>query len=282
MLVYSKNQEKTGYPTVDEIGAGIDAFFDIWHGAKGEGMLPRRPVLIHNGSDRVWADSQHLLMDPLPDLVPVRGLEVMWHMEPPYVGDPQWVWWGVRKLPGKPEGYWSPIPGGLHFEVNSRVFFPFHPDLERVHFRYVFVLDKKTLKLHQTHYAKHWTGKGKFPLPIEMAQRETARTAFKQPIEIPFVTASAHEDVRRRGVLTADASFSSCSVTVAVPFGEHKEIFALREAPLTPAGRRKAIIHWVAQHLRHRAEAVSVIPQHLRGVREIEIDEMYVRLTPNL
>lgn len=60
------------------------------------------------------------------------------------------------------------------------------------------------------------------------------------------------------------------------------EFFALREAPLTPSGRRKALIHWVSEHLRNTSKAKkTTVRQHYRGITEFSIDGLTVKVTPN-
>lgn len=94
------------------------------------------------------------------------------------------------------------------------------------------------------------------------------------------LSCSLIEDCRRAKAFTA----SVCDgVELRFPVGDaaYKEVFALREAPLTPTGRRKAILHWVSKHVRHTKNTSTVVDRHTRGVAEIVVDGLTVRLTPN-
>ena len=107
---------------------------------------------------------------------------------------------------------------------------------------------------------------------------------LSDPAESTFMSTtlcSLVEDARRTNAMLASVK-DAIEVHVPVPLDAYKEVFALREAPVTPGGRRKAIVHWVASHMRrsiHGAE--HKVGRHTRGVDEFTIDGLRVRLSPN-
>lgn len=89
------------------------------------------------------------------------------------------------------------------------------------------------------------------------------------------------EDAQRTNAMLASVK-DAIEVHVPVPLDAYKEVFALREAPMTPSGRRKAIVHWVASHMRRSTNGSEhKVIRHTRGVEEFTIDGLRVRLTPN-
>lgn len=140
---------------------------------------------------------------------------------------------------------------------------------------------------YETHFrlvtAHGQTGYLKRALPID--SKGNALPAFfqKAPLQNKggetfalCCAASVKEDTHRRGSMLVDVK-DAVELRFATYIGEHKSLFALRDAPLTPAGRRKAIVHWVSEHLRKEGTKVQA---HTRGVREISMDGINLRLTP--
>lgn len=92
---------------------------------------------------------------------------------------------------------------------------------------------------------------------------------------------SIAEDSARSNAMLASIA-DHVEVKFPVPLDAYKEVFALRDAPMTPSGRRKAIVHWVASHLRRSTKGNDhKVERHTRGVDDFTIDGMRVRLTPN-
>ena len=54
----------------------------------------------------------------------------------------------------------------------------------------------------------------------------------------------------------------------------------LREEPLTITGRKKAIMHWVAEHTRLTKSGYSDISTHTRGIDSFNIDDFSIRISP--
>lgn len=58
-----------------------------------------------------------------------------------------------------------------------------------------------------------------------------------------------------------------------------REAFAFRDAPLSPSGRRKAILHWVRAHGRKKQDGgVADVPKHLRGITEFTSGGVGIRI----
>jgi hypothetical protein len=88
------------------------------------------------------------------------------------------------------------------------------------------------------------------------------------------------EDLHRR-----DAYLCSIKDAIELKFSVSNddvyELFSLREAPLTSSGRRKAIIHYVSEHLRGKGAKRTTIKEHYRGITEFIEDGLTVSVTPN-
>ena len=95
-----------------------------------------------------------------------------------------------------------------------------------------------------------------------------------------YMACSLIEDAQRLNSLLCSVS-DGCEIKFPVPFGDHIELFSIRDAPITDAGKRKAIIHWVRKHLRKTAEGETQVAGHFRGVRSIDIAGMRITLAPN-
>ena len=96
-----------------------------------------------------------------------------------------------------------------------------------------------------------------------------------------ILTCGLVEDAFRR-----DAYLCSLSDAVDLLFplsaADVFDFFASREAPMTPGGRRRALIHWVSEHMRKVSLAKkTVIRQHYRGITEFTVDGLSVSAIPN-
>lgn len=95
-----------------------------------------------------------------------------------------------------------------------------------------------------------------------------------------IMTASIIEDAYRANTMLATVK-DDTEIKFPVPLDDYKNVFADRDGPMTGA-RRKAIIHWVATHLRHSTRGLEYeVKRHTRGVQEFTIDGLRIRLTPN-
>ena len=94
--------------------------------------------------------------------------------------------------------------------------------------------------------------------------------------------ASLIEDALRAESMLATISDVS-ELKFPVPLDSYKELFIIRDAPLTTAGRKKAILHWVAKHLRTSPKGKeSQVKAHTRGVDTFDLAGIKVTLTPNV
>lgn len=95
-----------------------------------------------------------------------------------------------------------------------------------------------------------------------------------------ILAASLIEDAHRSGTMLASVR-DATEIRFPVPLDDYKEVFAERDGPLN-GSRRKAILHWVAEHLRRSPRGNEhVVKKHTRGVQEFIIDGLHVRLVPN-
>ena len=98
--------------------------------------------------------------------------------------------------------------------------------------------------------------------------------------EMLVLCASVIEDAHRANTILA-AVRDATEIKFPVPLDDYKDVFAERDGPMNGA-RRKAIVHWVAQHLRHSTRGKEfAVKKHTRGVQEFIIDGLRIRLTPN-
>ena len=94
---------------------------------------------------------------------------------------------------------------------------------------------------------------------------------------LAIATCSMVEDSRRPNVMLASVRDG---VELIFPVAEdaYLEAFALRDAPVTPQGRRRALLHWVAKHMRITRRGYTKVRRHMRGVTEFEIGGYWVKL----
>lgn len=58
-----------------------------------------------------------------------------------------------------------------------------------------------------------------------------------------------------------------------------KKLAELRKAPLTQSGRKKAILHWVAEHVRKLPTGnQTTVSQHMRGIESFSVDGLDVSI----
>lgn len=101
-----------------------------------------------------------------------------------------------------------------------------------------------------------------------------------EELETLSLVASVIEDARRPQTMLAEF-VDGASLVMPVHLDDYLELFSIRDAPLTPAGRRRALLHWVATHKRRKKTRTVKVAEHLRGVSEFTVDGLTVRLTPN-
>jgi len=89
------------------------------------------------------------------------------------------------------------------------------------------------------------------------------------------LAASMIEDAYRPDVFVAGIH-DAVTLRFPVAPSAHLDFFKLRDAPLTPSGRKKALLHWVRAH--KRRGACETIPKHLRGAHEFSVDGLRATL----
>jgi len=95
-----------------------------------------------------------------------------------------------------------------------------------------------------------------------------------------ILCSSIIEDAHRTNTMLATVK-DATEIKFPIPLGDYKEVFAERDGPLN-GSRRKAIVHWVARHLRRSLTGKEFpVKKHTRGVQEFDIDGLHIKLTPN-
>jgi len=98
--------------------------------------------------------------------------------------------------------------------------------------------------------------------------------------EYLITACSIIEDAHRTNSMLASFR-DGVELKLPVPLDDYKEVFFNREAPLIK-NRKRAIIHWVANHIRKSKLGKShKVCRHTRGVKDILIDGMVVNIQPN-
>ncbi len=235
-----------GFSGYEEVDSGILLKFDP--------EFPRSAYTTQIAKgDRIYATHSDYLAGSVQDALGDRA-------EFAVVCDDFVRWLCFKKITRAPRGVWVSSPGASLYESHYRVIFPSGVST----------------------YMKRVVGVSKSGSPVICAIQGTHGEGSKNNSKALIVCASIIEDAHRSNAFHASVT-EGASIIFPVPIGEHKDIFSLRDAPLTPAGRRKAILHWVSKHTRQstKTSAPSTVKPHLRGVREISMDGMTVRLTSN-
>lgn len=218
---------------------------------------PMRPVAPYTGQlsgDRIYSRSPACLLQTVQDLL---GDEC----ETALMGDDFAKWIGIRKLRKAPRGCWASVMRPTWYE--------YHFMLMRTDGTATYDRDVIALKADGNPATVRFEGFGRRGGHVNETSAICAITA-----------ASVIEDAHRPGALLATIS-DGTSVLVPVPIGEHRELFALRDAPLTNAGKRKAILHWVTKHTRATREERVSVSEHWRGARTLSIGGLRVTLSPS-
>lgn len=202
--------------------------------------------------ERLYTTDPNLLLHPIQDLIGSRAEIAL------ICGD-RIKWTGYRKINKPPRGVWVASRGATLYEM---------------HYREVFKSGEST-------YFKRICAVSKDGKPVVCLITGSSGSRSNSEGSQLALAASVIEDASRPGVFTASIK-ESAEIILPVPIGEHKELFALRDAPLSESGRRKAILHWVSKHVRHREKSKPTeVGAHLRGVRQFTAGGMTVTLRPN-
>ena len=220
-----------------------------------EPMRPAAPYTAQLSGDRIFSTSPDCLLETVQDLLGNK-------CETALMGDDYVKWIGLRRLRKAPRGCWASVMRPTWYE--------YHFMLMRSDGTATYDRDVIALKADGNPAKVMFQGFGTRGGHVDETSAICAITA-----------ASLVEDAHRPGALLATIS-DGTSVLVPVPTGEHRELFALRDAPLTNAGKRKAILHWVTKHTRATRQERVNVSEHWRGTRTLSIDGLRVTLAPNV
>lgn len=228
---------------MEEIDAGMVLKFDVM-----------RPKLAHTidmvDGDRLFTTDPNLLITSVPDIL---GLE----SEVALMKDGYCLWMGMRRLKRVPRNIWVSGKVGAIYEVHWRQIFP----------------DGRS------YYYLRCAAVSPTGLPLNCVIQGTRNPNSKDRVTL-VMCASIIEDTARTGCFTASIQ-DAAGVVFPVPYGSQVELFRLRDGPNTPSGRRKAILHWVAKHMRSTTKGQTEVREHMRGVHQFNIDGLRVRLAAN-
>ncbi len=99
--------------------------------------------------------------------------------------------------------------------------------------------------------------------------------------DIAILNASIIEDATRANSMLACVS-DAVTIKFPVPYDSYKELFIVRDSPLTEAGKRKAILHWVCSHMRSGRKKDHLVKQHTRGINSFSMGGIRIEISPNL
>lgn len=237
----------------EEVDAGVKLNLNPMHPQKSYTFQHfHESENIDRNEERIYAQDHRLLLNTVQDLIGSNAEVAM------LCGD-RVKWTGFRRINKAPRGVWVSSRGATLYEM---------------HYREVFETGEST-------YFKRVCAVSKTGEPVVcLISGSKGRNSEIEGRQL-ILAASVIEDAHRPSVFTASIK-ESAEVVLPVPIGEHKDLFSLREAPLSPSGRRKAILHWVAKHARSRGKSNKVeVDAYLRGVRQLSMDGLTVTLSPN-
>ena len=208
-------------------------------------MRPEKTTLLQMDAGRVMTENPTLLSPNIQDILGAKSEAAVMSAE-------ALRWIGVRKLTKRPKGVWVSRPGADIYSVHLRTIYPDGTNDYRAR---VAAFDK--------------AGR-----PVLATIEGQKRNGYARELDFATAAASIIDDSRRPGVALCTVS-DSVSITFPVEYGEHLEIFKLREGPLTATQRRKALLHRVAKY--QKSNGTEVQP-FTRGVSSFDIDGLRVEL----
>lgn len=214
-------------------------------------MKPRDCYTTQRRADRLYTTTPGLLLKPAQEVLGDCAEVAM-------LCDDRVKWTGFRAINRAPRNLWVAKRGASLYEV---------------HYREILASGAST-------YAVRVAALDRAGNPVLTQIIGSRGTGGPNEGDLAVMLASVIEDAHRPHTLLAKIS-DATSIRIPVPIDEHRELFSLRDAPLTSAGRRKAILHWVAKHTRLATKHRVDVSAHWRGTRALTIDGMTVELTPN-
>ena len=216
--------------------------------------MPHLAYTAQLNSGRIFTTDARMLLSSPMDLLGE-------HQEVAMLSDEGCKWLSFRRLKKAPKNAWVACAGASIYAAHYRLILPTGKVIYR---QSVAALDRSgnavAVVLHGNSIAQ--------------------KTRALETSTMAILAASLVEDAHRPNTLLATVT-DGTAIRLPVPVGEHRELFALREAPLTRAGKRKAIVHWVADHARRTLQSETNVSAHWRGARELVIEGMRVSLAPN-
>ena len=169
-------------------------------------------------------------------------------------------WVGFRRLPCRPKAVCSATMGEhTYYEM---------------HFRTLGV--DGTLSSYQQRVIAFNSAKESVPLFLRSAPLSSGPEHLTA-----YLACSIIEDALRARAYMCSLQ-DNITVHFPVSTDDIYDFFSLREGPVTPGGRRRALIHWVSKHLRDTGAPEKVrVREHYRGVTEIAVDGLTIRVGPN-
>lgn len=227
------------------------ASVDVGYMLDFDEMKPKRIFTFDaTDNDRLFMPSHHGLMAHPSDILGENAETGVIHLN-------TMKWLGYRRLKARPRGVCSAIIGNHdYYEVHLRVVGQSHGYYKRV-----VAFDKSGA-----------------PVTLFKNGKPVGSSVDYQSV---FLTCSIVEDSSRVGAYLCSIS-DYVELLFPISTDDVFDFFALREAPLTNSGRRRALIHWVSGHLRntHGAKKTNV-REHYRGITEFTMDGLTVKVTPN-
>lgn len=170
-------------------------------------------------------------------------------------------WIGLRRLNKAPKGIWIANPRATIYEYHYREAFP---DGRNIYNKRVAAVDKHGNPVNTIIVGSHGAPHPSGPEGVAI-----------------IMAASVIEDCNRSGAIRCDLTDHN-TIIAPIPMGAQKPLFAMRDGPMTGAGRRRAILHHVIGHARRSTRGnVHDVRDHFRGVDEFTVDRLHVRLSAN-
>lgn len=242
--IHQKNLGGKG--TTDYVNWGRMLGFDT--------MMPKSAysACVADKDDRVFTTVPELLLQHPADIL---GDETEFMLFNPLNNNLNWL--GFRKTTRRPRG--------LAHLGKASCYYEFH---------------QRTVGMNGTgQYASAVIGYDKSGRPMVMTFNDRSIDSVWYGT-LGLIAASAIEDAHRPGTMLASVK-DATEIKFPVPLDNYKHIFADRDAPMV-GNRRKAILHWVAKHLRKKPDGgLSAVKRHTRGVEEFVIDGITVRIATN-
>jgi len=114
-----------------------------------------------------------------------------------------------------------------------------------------------------------------------LAKLQKSWTCNSNMMKYFIYLSSVIEDSFRPNAMLATVK-DSTEIIFPVPLDDYKNIFLDREGPMSGA-RKKAIIHWVAKHIRKSKKGNSHnVKKHTRGVDNIIVDGLNINIQANI